>query len=37
MALTPDALERGVLPADCPYVTDIADYNAPQLWDDPEE
>ncbi len=37
MALTRDALKRGILPADCPYVSDIAEYNAPQLWDDPEE
>ncbi|WP_305041780.1 hypothetical protein [Geoalkalibacter sp.] len=24
----------GVLPADCPYVADIADYEPPILWDE---
>jgi uncharacterized cysteine cluster protein YcgN (CxxCxxCC family) len=37
MALTREALRRGILPADCPYVTDMTDYNAPQLWDEPEK
>ncbi|MDO3376570.1 hypothetical protein [Geoalkalibacter halelectricus] len=32
--LTEDILRLGVLPGDCPYVEDIADYQAPQLWDD---
>ncbi len=36
MALTNASLKRGILPADCPYVADISDYKAPQLWDEPE-
>lgn len=37
MALTQASLDRGILPADCPYVADIPNYNAPRLWDDTEE
>ena len=37
MALTSETLDRGILPADCPYVADIPAYRAPQLWEDPEE
>jgi len=37
MALNEEALNRGILPPDCPYVTDIENYPAPQLWDEPEE
>ena len=37
MSLTQESLERGILPADCPYVADIPEYKAPQLWDEPEE
>ena len=36
MALTRQSLERGILPADCPYVSDIPGYNAPQLWNESE-
>lgn len=34
MPLDAGALSYGILPADCPYVSDRADYNAPMLWDD---
>ena len=37
MPLDREMLQYGILPADCPYVTDIASYNAPRLWDDDEE
>lgn len=33
MALTPEMLQRGILPADCPYVADITDYRAPCLYE----
>ena len=29
--LTPDLVAAGFLPADCPYVTGIRDYQAPEL------
>lgn len=32
--LSPRMLGRGWLPADCPYVEDIAGYIAPHLWDE---
>jgi uncharacterized cysteine cluster protein YcgN (CxxCxxCC family) len=31
MPLTPETLNRGIMPCDCPYVADIDDYNAPEL------
>ena len=34
MPLTPETLGQGILPHDCPYVTHIEEYNAPQLVDD---
>ena len=37
MELTSEALLRGILPADCPYVSDISGYNAPLLWDEADE
>ena len=37
MPLNAETLQRGILPADCPYVVGFCDYNAPQLWDEPEE
>ena len=37
MALTPESLQRGILPADCPYVSGFTEYNDPQLWEEPEE
>lgn len=37
MPLNAETLRRGILPADCPYVSGLCDYNAPQLWDDSEE
>lgn len=35
--LTFESLQHGILPEDCPYVSEIPDYNAPQLWDDEDE
>ena len=35
-ALTPRLVRRSLLPADCPYVADIAGYVGPHLWDDEE-
>ncbi len=32
--ITPQVARQGILPADCPYVAEIADYRAPQLWDE---
>ncbi len=32
--LTPEVLELGVLPADCPYVAGIVNYRAPHLFDE---
>lgn len=37
MELSPEALDRGILPADCPYVSAIPDYNAPQLWSEADD
>lgn len=37
MPLNDAALQRGILPADCPYVVDIVNYNAPQVRDDANE
>lgn len=34
--LTPRQLKRGLLPSDCPYVSDVEGYRAPRLWDDDE-
>lgn len=34
MPLNTETLRYGILPADCPYVSEIEDYNAPMLWDD---
>ena len=34
MPLNTETLHYGILPADCPYVSDIENYNAPMLWDD---
>jgi uncharacterized protein len=31
--LNEDILRMGVLPADCPYVADVTDYDAPTLWE----
>ena len=36
MPLNAETLERGILPGDCPYVADIVDYCAPQLFEDEE-
>lgn len=33
LPLSPDNLQWGVLPDDCPYVADITDYKAPQLFE----
>jgi len=37
--LTDEILPKGIMPADCPYVSDIQNYPAPTLLDDgdPEE
>lgn len=37
--LTDEILPKGIMPADCPYVSDIDNYPAPTLLDDgdPEE
>lgn len=37
--LTDEILPKGIMPADCPYVSDIENYPAPTLMDDgdPEE
>lgn len=37
--LTKEILPKGIMPADCPYVSDIENYPAPTLMDDgdPEE
>lgn len=37
--LTEEILPKGIMPADCPYVSDIENYPAPTLLDDgdPEE
>jgi len=32
LPLTADMLRRGILPGDCPYVSEIANYNAPELF-----
>ncbi|PLX99333.1 MAG: hypothetical protein C0623_09675 [Desulfuromonas sp.] len=37
LALDQAALNRGILPADCPYVSELVNYNAPQLCDESEE
>jgi uncharacterized cysteine cluster protein YcgN (CxxCxxCC family) len=37
VALTPKIARQGFLPADCPYVADLKDYNAPHLFDDEGE
>ena len=37
MPLDQEMLLRGILPLNCPYVADIPDYNAPQLWDESDE
>jgi len=34
MPLNHATLVYGILPADCPYVADIVNYNAPMLWDE---
>ena len=34
MPLDQEALQRGILPKNCPYVLDLPGYNAPQLWDE---
>jgi len=34
MPLDEQTLRYGILPADCPYVADLDNYNAPMLWDD---
>lgn len=34
VALTPELLKQGLLPADCPYVADLEDYPAPLMEDD---
>jgi uncharacterized protein len=31
VALTPEIVRKGILPADCPYVADLEDYPAPHL------
>jgi uncharacterized cysteine cluster protein YcgN (CxxCxxCC family) len=31
VALTPEIVRKGFLPADCPYVADLEDYRAPHL------
>ena len=36
-ALTPEVLQRGIMPADCPYVTDIEDYPPPLLFGESED
>jgi uncharacterized cysteine cluster protein YcgN (CxxCxxCC family) len=35
--LTKETVKKGFLPADCPYVSDIENYQAPMLPDDFEE
>ena len=37
--LTDEILPKGIMPADCPYVSDLDNYTAPTLLDDgdPEE
>src|SRR5512133_2079866 len=32
--LTPELIQQGLLPGDCPYVAGIDDYHPPQLWDE---
>jgi len=32
--LTPEVVRRGLLPADCPYVSRCEDYAAPHLWEE---
>lgn len=32
--LTPELTAAGILPADCPYVVDIDDYQPPEMQDD---
>ena len=34
LRLTPEAVKKGFLPADCPYVKDLEGYLAPVLQDD---
>ncbi len=34
--LTDEILPKGIMPADCPYVSDIENYPAPSLLDDGE-
>ncbi len=37
VALTPRLVRKGFLPCDCPYVAELADYQAPRLWAAEEE
>lgn len=37
VSLTPELLGQGFLPADCPYVADLADYPAPFLGEYSDE
>ncbi len=34
MPLTPETLQRGILPQDCPYVANLDNYKAPKLLDE---
>ena len=34
VALTPELIARGMLPADCPYVGDRPGYRPPHLWEE---
>jgi uncharacterized protein len=37
VSLTPEIVCRGFLPADCPYVRGIRNYQAPHPWQDDED
>ena len=37
LPLTPETLRRGILPGDCPYVSDLQEYNTPELLPVEEE
>ncbi len=32
--LTPQLVKQGFLPADCPYVVGVKDYQPPRMWED---
>jgi hypothetical protein len=34
VAITPEIIGMGVLPADCPYVAHLEDYQAPRMWEE---